>query len=488
MTLTESALFQPGHVVDGKYKIIRVIGRGGMGVVYEAHHLLLAQSVALKVVLPEIAGHPEIVARFMSEARNSAKIESDHVARVMDVGKLENGIPFMVMELLTGQDLDAILTSEGALDATRVVDLMLETLDGVASAHALGIIHRDLKPGNLFVSRKGSRLTRVKVLDFGISKNLGAAQFAGSHVTSTSSIVGSPAYMSPEQLRGSKQIDARADIWSLGVIAYQLVTGVLPYESDNVGALFAAILETEPLRPRQLKPDMPEALDIAIMKCLQKKPADRFKTTLELAAALTPMGTKIAERALERIQSLVLMTPTAQFMPTSSSPAIDASSTPPIREPAALASTHISDVHLEALAPNPPSTQGSWASQPVKPSAFKKSGVLLLLGGIALIAIAAVIVSTRTSGFHAAPKDLAMTGSAASSLTTAVLADPPATAAIATTAPPAASRSAPQILANAAASSSASTSTAPTLHSRKNTKPAASGKGATAPDDLFGRF
>jgi serine/threonine-protein kinase len=473
-------LFQPGDIVQEKYKIVRLIGRGGMGIVYEAHHELLGHQVALKVVLPEIGANPEILARFMSEARNSAKIESDHVARVMDVGKLEGGAPFMVMELLNGQDLDAILAQEGPLPAARVADLMVETLDGVASAHALGIIHRDLKPGNLFVSQKAGRPPRVKVLDFGISKSLGGQHFAGAHVTSTSSIVGSPAYMSPEQLRGSKDIDGRADIWSLGVIAYQLSTGALPYDADNVGALFAAILETEPLRPRDRVATIPEALDAAIMKCLQKKPADRFQTVIELAKALGPLGTRTAERALERIEGLIIMTPTKQFKPTISSPDIAASPNP-LHVPEAFASTHISNPHLELEPKPPPQTQGSWAGGSTPP---KKPGRPLVFIGLAFVGLIVAAFAIHTITSRPAVQAMALTSSATASTPVATTTPPITTPDIPATIPT-------QALASASASSAptaaASASPASSAHAKRNAKPAASGKNG-ASDDIFGRF
>ena len=268
---------EPGQLVDGKYRIERLLGRGGMGAVYTARHELLAQTVALKVVLPEIAANQEVVGRFLNEARSAAGIESDHVARVMDVARLPDGTPYMVMEFLTGCDLDEHLAKSGPLPPEVVADLLLQALDGVAHAHAIGIVHRDLKPANLFLAQKPGRSIRVKVLDFGIAKALEGSALAASNVTSTKSILGSPAFMAPEQLRSSKRVDARADIWSLGVIAYQLSTGRLPYEAEDVGGLFASILEDTPVAPRQHRPELPETFEAIVLRCLAKKPDDCFR-------------------------------------------------------------------------------------------------------------------------------------------------------------------------------------------------------------------
>src|SRR6185436_6098030 len=208
------AMPNPGDVLLGKYKIESVLGEGGMGKVYAAQHMLLGKRVAMKLLLPEVIRHKDSVQRFLNEARAVARIENEHVAQVLDVGQLENGLPFMVLEYLDGIDLACLLETRGPLPIHEVADHLLETIDAVARAHQLGIIHRDLKPANLFLARRTDGTARIKVLDFGISKAIGGVT-SGS-LTKTSSMVGSPMYMAPEQLRDSKSVDHRCDIWALG--------------------------------------------------------------------------------------------------------------------------------------------------------------------------------------------------------------------------------------------------------------------------------
>ena len=234
-----------GKVFDGKYRVDCVLGEGGMGIVVAAHHLELDQPVAIKFLLDDLAGNQEGAERFRREARAAAKIQSDHVVRVLDVGVLPAGERYMVMEYLKGHDLAEEIERVGRMPVERAVTFLLETLDAVGHAHAVGIVHRDLKPANLFLAERPDGTARVKVLDFGISKTLGLATTSELSLTKTSAWIGSPLYMSPEQLRSSKSVDERADLWAVGVILYELLTGELPFMGENLGELFAAILETE---------------------------------------------------------------------------------------------------------------------------------------------------------------------------------------------------------------------------------------------------
>jgi serine/threonine-protein kinase len=271
-----------------------------MGVVYQAQHLLLAQRVALKMMLPDSARSADAVGRFLNEARAVARLENEHVARVMDVGTLPDGTPYLVMELLEGADLATLVREGGAMPVERVVDYLLEAMEAVAEAHAAGIIHRDLKPSNLFLAqRKGG--SAIKVLDFGISKTTTAEPRTDAIVTATNAVLGSPAYMSPEQLRNARTIDVRADLWSLGVIGYQLLTGVLPFNGSNIVELFAAIQEREPRSIRELAPDVPPAVDAALLRCLERDAAARFASVLDLGRALVPFGSLAARASLARI-------------------------------------------------------------------------------------------------------------------------------------------------------------------------------------------
>jgi serine/threonine protein kinase len=208
-----------GAVLADKYRLDGILGIGGMGVVYRSHHALLGVPVAVKIILPEFAARPEFIARFTNEAKAAARIQSDHIARVSDVGSTADGMSFLVMELLEGEDLGSILAREGPQSVELCVDWVLQAIVGLADAHSAGIIHRDLKPSNLFLTRRVGKPDRIKICDFGISK---ASFEGGEQVTKTNSMLGSPAYMAPEQLRSSRTVDKRADIWSLGVILYEL--------------------------------------------------------------------------------------------------------------------------------------------------------------------------------------------------------------------------------------------------------------------------
>ncbi|RYE95126.1 MAG: serine/threonine protein kinase, partial [Myxococcales bacterium] len=211
-----------GDVLAGKYRVETIIGKGGMGFVVAAMHLQLHESVALKFLLPQAANEPEYAARFEREARMMAKLRSEHVVRVIDVDKLESGAPFMVMELLDGTDLRDIIREVRQVPLDVALDYFLQACEGVAEAHAQGIVHRDLKPTNIFVTQRRDGSTLVKVLDFGISK-LQSDGDEDDQLTGAATILGSPRYMPPEQLRSSRNVDHRADVWALGAILQELL-------------------------------------------------------------------------------------------------------------------------------------------------------------------------------------------------------------------------------------------------------------------------
>lgn len=274
---------QPGDVIAGKYVIERLLGRGGMGVVFVARQDRLDRRVAIKFLLPEAMSNPSAVARFERESRAAAALLSDHVTRVHDVGHLASGEPYLVMELLLGEDLAEVLQRRGPLPVTEVIDIVVQACDAIAEAHSLGIVHRDLKPANIFLVRRPNGIPTVKVLDFGISKARGTT---GASLTGSASLMGSPLYMSPEQVREARTVDGRADIWALGVTLYELLTGQSPFPAQAVGEICAQILTLDPNPPRHLRPDLPQALDAIVMTCLRKDPSERLGTAGELAAAL----------------------------------------------------------------------------------------------------------------------------------------------------------------------------------------------------------
>jgi serine/threonine-protein kinase len=234
---------QEGEVLAGKYRVERVLGVGGMGVVVAALHIGLDERVAIKFLLPEALGNPEAVARFAREARAAVKIKSLHVARVSDVGVLETGAPYMVMEFLQGQDLSQRVRDHGPLSIQEAVDFILQACEAIAEAHALGMVHRDLKPANLFLTRMADGSPCVKVLDFGISKVTSPSSSGQDFgMTKTQAVMGSPLYMSPEQMASSRDVDGRTDIWALGTILYELLTGRVPFLGDTMPQLCAMIL------------------------------------------------------------------------------------------------------------------------------------------------------------------------------------------------------------------------------------------------------
>ena len=279
-----------GDIIDGKYELVSLLGQGGMGAVYKARHRTLSKECAIKVMLAD-AGNPEALARFEREGRAAANLHSEHIVRVVDVDQ-EHGYAYMVLELLEGEDLSQVLDRERCLQPHVAVGYVMQALEGVKEAHAQGIVHRDLKPSNLFLARKRDGSTIIKVLDFGISKAGNAnvlSQTPGAR-TSTKAMLGSPLYMSPEQLRSSKSVDQRADIWAIGVILFELLTGSLPFMGENLGELFAAILETEAPDVRKTSPLVPQPLAEIVTRCLQRKVEMRYQNAADLLRDLAPFA------------------------------------------------------------------------------------------------------------------------------------------------------------------------------------------------------
>ena len=292
-----------GEIVAGKYRVDRIVGIGGMGVVLAVTHQQLHEPYAIKFLLPRAAANAETVARFVREARAAVRIKSEHIARVSDVGETPEGMPFIVMELLEGSDLGEVLASRGPLAVGDAVEYVLQACEGIAEAHALGIIHRDLKPANLFLTQRSDGVPFVKVLDFGISK-AASDLHASPTLTDTDSVFGSPAYMSPEQIRSAKNVDARTDVWALGVILHELLTGRLPFDGETSGAILSAIAADPPAKLRAQRPDLPEELEAIVLRCLAKSVGDRFANISELARALDPFKLAGGIASIGRIQRL----------------------------------------------------------------------------------------------------------------------------------------------------------------------------------------
>ena len=296
---------QAGEVLDGKYQIERLLGEGGMGAVARATHLLRRAPVALKFMSPAVMMLTGAVERFINEGVAASQIDSDHVVKVYDVGQLTNGAPYLVMEYLEGQDLSDLLLREGTpgLPVERTIHFTLQILRGLQVAHQANIVHRDMKPSNCFVVRKDGEADFVKLLDFGISK---VTQPGGGNITRTNSALGTPLYMSPEQARSPKDVDRRTDIFSVGVIVYELLTGRTPFhsESGEFTEILFKIFTQDPPFIGQFRPDLPDELCAAIHKALARNPDDRYATAYDMAEGLAPFADERSTQVIIRSRAV----------------------------------------------------------------------------------------------------------------------------------------------------------------------------------------
>lgn len=292
-----------GATIGGKYRLDSLIAEGGMGLVYKGWHLVLDHAVAVKVVRPELAHRADAVSRFLNEARAIAQLRGEHVARVLDSGCIKDGPPYMVLEFLDGADLRTVLESSGPLEVQRAIDLILQACEAMAEAHAAGIVHRDIKPENLFLTRQPDGTECIKVLDFGISKRLDVE--SRRSYTQQGQSLGSPHYMAPEQMSAPGQVDARADVWSLGVVLFELISGHVPFDGETVPIVCAQVLCKEPLALSTVRPDVPGELEAAVARCLQKTAANRYGSVGEFAEALAPFASPAGAESLLRIQRLL---------------------------------------------------------------------------------------------------------------------------------------------------------------------------------------
>ena len=290
-----------GDVVNGKYIVESLLGEGGVGVVVAARNIELDEPVALKFLRPEILGKAEIVARFMREAKAACSIKSEYVANVYDVGTMPDGAPFLVMEHLEGKDLGSVIEERGQLGYREATEYIMQTCEALAVAHAKGVIHRDIKPENLFLtSRAGMNV--IKVLDFGISKAALTGSIFGSALPQvhTVNLMGTPLYMAPEQIRSADGADMRSDIWALGMVLYEILTGRLPLAAPTLTELCAAILEAPLVPITEYRTDLPAGYADVLARCIERDPSKRFQNVAEMSVAFMPFAPKRARICAER--------------------------------------------------------------------------------------------------------------------------------------------------------------------------------------------
>lgn len=325
----EIGIPRPGDTLGGRYIVEEVLGIGGMGAVLAAR--FGEQRVALKIMRADHKKHDRSAAkRFLREARIIASIDSPHVARLLDCGELDNGDPFMALELLRGQSLDRVLRERGPLAVEEAIDSVLQVCEGVAEAHSRGVVHRDLKPSNLFLTETDTGERTVKVLDFGISKRtgLGDARTEAMTLTESNALIGSPQYMSPEQLRSSRDVDARSDVWALGLITHKLLTGFDAFEATNLGEHFAMIVSDPPMPLRRRRPEAPEELERVVLTSLQKKASHRYQDVGQLACALAPFGPPGSNERAARVVRIL----SAAGAAAASQPALASAASLPLEE------------------------------------------------------------------------------------------------------------------------------------------------------------
>lgn len=292
-----------GDIIAGKYRVDKTLGQGGMGIVLAATHVELGQRVAIKIMHPELAEDANAVARFSREGQAAARLRSAHVARVLDVGRLDGGAPYLVLEYLEGRDLSAVVSQNGPLRVEEAVVYLMQACEALAEAHAAGITHRDLKPANLFLTEDAYGSPSIKVLDFGISKITSESQPHGA-MTATSVVMGSPLYMPPEQMRSTRSADARSDIWALGAIFYELVTGQPVWSGDTFSEICVKVISDPTPSAHSIRPELVPAVDAVVSRCLEKDPAKRFQSVAELAVRLVELGGPECSAMLTRVYRL----------------------------------------------------------------------------------------------------------------------------------------------------------------------------------------
>jgi serine/threonine-protein kinase len=382
----EDAETLPAGTALGRYQIVRLLGRGGMGAVYEATHVDLKKRVAIKTLRPSVAAQPGAQARFLREGEAASRIQHRNVVDVTDVGTAD-GVTYLVMELLEGQDLADRLASVGSLAVPETMDVMLPVLAAIAVAHDEGVIHRDLKPENIFLARTRHSGLEPKVLDFGISKISSSGSGRTLALTGTGASMGTPYYMAPEQIRSAATVDARSDQYALGAIVYQCVTGRRAAEGESIYEVIRSVGDGAFKPPRELCPDLPAALEQAILRAMRLDPAQRFPTVRAFAHALMPFASTetrarlapelLVDRGADTLQAAAPIPGGTVIIPPPAPLHAPPLHAPPVRAP-----------HLRAPAPTPDTTFGSSAAQMIVESSQRRTAPLV--AAVVILAAGAV--------------------------------------------------------------------------------------------------
>ncbi|WP_437480150.1 protein kinase [Sorangium sp. So ce1014] len=382
---------RPGDLLAGKYRVERLLGAGAMGVVIAAVHVELGQRVAVKFMRSAHHVTADARERFLREARAAVRLRSQHVARVFDVGALEGGAPYIVMEFLEGRDLAALLVESGSLSLDDAVEYVLQTCEAVGEAHAAGIVHRDLKPANLFVTQDVSGSPCIKVLDFGISKISGA----DLALTDDDQQLGSPYYMSPEQMSSPKDVDARTDLWALGVLLYELIAGQTPFHAETMAEFYGRMLAAQPTPLRERRSDVPPELDAVILRCLAHDREQRWNDVAAFAGALAPHAPARARGYPERVSRVLDMprSPSSGAKDAPRARRVEVSPPPVSAEPAGpIALRPPNSVAETALTSSSPSSANSPFGVPLAKPRYR---VPLLLAGAFVAGAALAVIAGR---------------------------------------------------------------------------------------------
>jgi eukaryotic-like serine/threonine-protein kinase len=408
----------PGDILLGKYEITRSLGEGGMGAVFAASDLKMGDPVAVKFLHPHLAARPDVASRFLQEARAGRRIENAHVARVFDIQSIDD-VPFIVMQLVEGETLAAYLERHGPLPIAEAVDLLLQACEAVNEAHTHGIVHRDIKPGNLFLTPVPNGVPFVRVLDFGISK------FENINVTANANVLGTPLYMAPEQAKDAPNVDGRADVWSLGVVLYEMLSGTRPFAGSSGPAILLAVLQNAHAKLSTLRPDVPPFLERAVDRALAKKAEDRFGSVEELAAAIVQFGSSAGGASLTQIQRDVARSSRAPAASPALVPSSEGPNTAPGRETHAFGTESI-DTDSRSLATKDPASEARTPEPPEpKPVARRKLAPAL---GVAVAAVAVVGVFVARSLVPTAGAGTAPSSSPSAPAALSASASPPAAA------------------------------------------------------------